>query len=126
MGLNKIWKIIIKQYNFGPFLGGLKDMATYTAFYVTILNFTLIAVTAYNTTLREYILSKVPWFSFPLFMAALIVLVLIGMVCEFKFIYPSIWVFRNRQEYTHQSLLRKDLKKILDRLDELEEEIKKK
>jgi type I restriction-modification system DNA methylase subunit len=121
--LSRIWYSIIKQYNFGPLIGGIKDIAQYTAFYVTIINFILIAVTAYNTTLRDWILKELPWFSFPIFIVTLVVLVGIAMILEFKFVYPSIWAFRNKQEYTHTSLLRKDLKEVLDRLEKLEKKI---
>ncbi len=129
MGLSRF----TKQYKvFGAKLGGLKELAMHTAFYVTIINFTLIAVTAYGTTLRDPLLQTVPWITFPIFIAALILLVLIGMVFEYKFVYPSIWAFRNEQQYKHSNpirkdieLVRKDIKLVMNKLAEKEKVINK-
>lgn len=104
---------ILKQYNL-PWIGGFKETLTQVAFWVSIINFGLIAVTAYHTTIRLY----VAWLNFPLFMAVLILLVLIGLVIEYKFIVPAIWAFRGKQMFEHESELTKRIEKILERLEE--------
>lgn len=122
MKLQSVKNEALKQYNLGPWLGGLKDLAQRTVFYVALLNFVLISITAYNTTLKAYILPHIPWFSFPIFIALLLLLVAVAMVLEYKFILPSTLSYLNRQFYIHQNPIRSDLDKILKKLEKLEAE----
>jgi len=117
---NRVMGKVVRQYNLGSWLGALKDLFGRTAFYISIGNFVLIAVTAYHTTLRDPILGWLPWFTFPLFMGVVVMLVLLAMILEYKFVVPSSITFINRQVYEHRSLLRRDLEQITERLTEME------
>jgi len=114
--LSNIRAKITKQYVLGTSIGGLKEIAMMAAFYITILNFIQIAIVAYWTTLREFILQAAPWFTLPIYFLFLIVLAALGMVFEYKVMYPSWYAFRNKQEYEHQSPIKKDLEKIKKQL----------
>jgi len=120
-----IWTKALKQYPANKKIGGFKDIALHTAAWLSFVNFGLIAVTAYHTTLREFILAYIPWMSLIIFMLLLSLCVAIFMVIEYKFIIPSTWAFRNAQQYEHKYPIKKDLEKLSKKLDELEKLIKK-
>ena len=76
-----------------PWVGEFKKTLAQAMFWVTPINFIMIAGTFYFTTLR-YIL---PWFKLPVFVAFVIVGAIGILIIEFKFITPSIWAFRGKQ-----------------------------
>ena len=98
-----------KQHNI-PWVGMLKDLAVMTMFYVSIINFILIALTAYYTTLRPVIMAHAPWFKVWMFLLVLVGLSLIGMLLEYKFVYASYFAFRNKQEFEHENLIKKEIR----------------
>jgi len=124
-GKMEIKKLLARQYNFGPWLGGFKDLFSRTMLYISIINFILIAITAYHVTLKVFLLQYLPWMSFWMYFIGLVVIVLLAMVLEFKFIIPSHYTFLNRQEFEHQNLIRKELEGIKKELEELRKELKK-
>lgn len=107
---------LFKQYKL-PWVGGAKEVLAQVAFYVSAINFFLIAVTAYHTTLSVYLVDWVPWMTFPLFMGILIVLLVGTMVLEYKFIVASLYTFRGKQMFEHESQVVDKLNEILKRLD---------
>jgi uncharacterized membrane protein len=123
--ISTLWQKITKQNETKAWIGGLKEVLGHTVFWVSMINFVLIAVTAYNTTLYIYINLYFQWMTFPIFMLFLVVLVAIAMLIEYKIIIPSVMAFRNKQEYEHQNLLRKDLDEIKERLKGIEDSINK-
>ncbi len=122
--LKLIKKTLLKQYNIGSAVGGLKDLAIRTMVYVTAINFLLLVVTAYSVTLRDFMIQYLPWINFPMFIGAIIVTILIAMVIEYKFILPSTWGFTNRQQYEHRNPIREDLSEIKERLTGIEEHLR--
>ena len=115
-----MWARLTKQYKASGKIGGAKDLLMRTLFYVSIINFILIAITAYHTTLRDTLLSWFPWLNFPIFLGILVVGLLLLMVLEYKIVLPSSWAFSNRQQYEHQNLIRKQLDKIEETLSEIQ------
>jgi len=116
-----IWSRLTNQYKVSGKIGGLKDLLGRTLFYVSIINFILIAVTAYHTTLRDTLLSWFPWLNFSIFLGVLVVGLLLMMILEYKIVLPSTWAFTNKQQYEHQSLIRKQLDGIEKTLSEIQE-----
>ena len=106
-----------KQYNFGARLGGFRILVANIMFYVSMINFLLISVTAYSTTLRDPIRLHLPWFNFPVFVCIMLFLFLIGAIIEHKFVVPAITSYTNSQWYKHKNPAREDLEKILNKLD---------
>ena len=106
-------KRVLRQYKI-PWIGGFKETLSQVAFWISMINFIMMGGTFYYTTLR-YI---APWFSFPIFLAIVTVIVLIGLVIEYKFIVPSLWIFRGRQMFEHQSEITEKLDEILKLLKE--------
>ena len=118
--MKRVLKILAKQYNLGPWLGGLKDLASRAIFYLSLLNFVQISATFYYITLKPSYQQTIPWVNFGLYFGILLSLVLIVMFLEYKFVIPSMYTFLNRQEYLHQNLIRKDLKGVGARLGKIE------
>lgn len=111
----------LRQFQLGPWLGGVKDLSSHTAIYISGLNMLMIAVTAYHTTLREYIQNIAPWFNFGMFLMALFIVVFVLIIMEYKFVLPSTWAFRNMQQYKHEYPIKRDIRKLSEKLDRLEE-----
>ena len=107
-------KRVLRQYKI-PWIGGFKETLSQVAFWISMINFVMLGGTFYYTTLR-YI---APWFSPSLFLLSVVVIVLIGLVIEYKFIVPSLWIFRGKQMFEHQS-------EIMNKLDEIIELLKEK
>ena len=116
----KFWAGFTKQYKISGKIGGFKDLLMRTLFYVSIINFMLIAVTAYHTTLRDTLQAWFSWLSFPIFLGILVVGLLLMMILEYKIVLPSTWVFMNKQQYEHQNLIREQLDKIEKTLGEIQ------
>jgi len=116
----KFWESLTKQYGVSGKIGGAKDLLGRTLFYVSIINFILITVTAYSTTLRDTLQMWFPWLNFPIFLGILVVGLLLAMILEYKIVLPSAWAFTNKQQYEHQSLIRKQLDGIEKTLSEIQ------
>lgn len=117
-------KKILKQYK-TPGIGGFKEILAQTVFYITVINFILITVTAYNTTLREFFLVWMPGFKLWMFFVILIAGVLLGMILEYKFITPSQYAFKSKQLFEHESKVMDEIKKIHRLLDDINGKEKK-
>ena len=76
-----------------PWIGEFKETLAQAAFWFSLANFIMIAVTFYFTTLRHI----VPWLELWMFITSAFVAILIILVVEYKFITPSIWAFRGEQ-----------------------------
>ena len=109
-----------------PWIGGVKDIFTMVVFYMSILNFSLVAITAYNTGIRDWLIQHgLSWIKIYIWLGFMGLIALIAMVVEYKFVYPSFYAFRSKQEYTHQSPLRADLLKVLEKLDDIDKRLNK-
>lgn len=53
--MNRLLLKILRQPNITPWLGGAKELVGRTMFYIATINFLLLAITAYHTTLRPYL-----------------------------------------------------------------------
>jgi len=92
----KIPKKLLKQYNI-PWIGGAKILLVQVVFYGSCINFLLIAVTAYHTTLRGYFVNTLTWMTFPIFFISLLIILTIAMVLEYKFVLSSLYLFTSKQ-----------------------------
>ena len=86
---------------FIPKIGAVKEIFSQTVFYMSILNFIMIGFTAYNTTLRPYIVEYFDWMQAWMFILILFVILIIGMFIEYIFIMPSYYSFRGKQYSEH-------------------------
>lgn len=110
---------IPEQKRVSPFLGGLKELFSRVMFYVGIINFILIVVTAYHTSIKD--IMPIPFLAF---FSILIVGLFVAMIFEYIIVLPSSVAFSNRQSYKHDNPIKEDMNKILKKLDNIEEEIK--
>lgn len=110
-----------------PVIGPLTDLLSYSAIWIGMMNFLMIAVTLYSTTLRERILSYLPWMNLGYFLTFLFIIVIGIVICVYKFIVPSYYEFRSSQYKRHGNMntsgnenLRETLESIDRRLAALE------
>lgn len=104
----------MKQYHI-PKIGAFIHVLYLTMPLLSVGAYTMSAITMY-TVLLPYLKPVVPWLSAPVFFGFAILLCVILVVIFYCFVYPSYMTFQNRQEYSHNSLLRKDLEKIKEKL----------
>jgi hypothetical protein len=106
---------ILKQYNVKR-IGSFIHVLYLTMPLFGLGAYTMSAITMY-TVLLPYIQPLAPWFSAPVFIGVCFILCALLVFCFYKFVYPSYMTFQNRQEYNHNSLLRKDLEAIKKKLN---------
>lgn len=111
-------KLIPKQRRVGKFIGGLKELFARISFYISIINFIQVTVMAYYTTIRN-----VSDISFTLYLLILAILILAVMIFEYTIVMPSQIAFLNWQVYTHDNPIRRDLEKVMAKLEEIEKKL---
>ena len=119
--MHRLMKHIPSQKKTGPLIGGLKELFGRTSFYITVINFMLLIVTAYYTTIRDFVNMPFIWFF-------VIIMLILGfaMLIEYVYILPSSMIFQNSQSYKHENPFKNDIQLILNRLDEIEQKIDRK
>jgi len=109
---------LFRQYDLGPYVGGVKDLAQRSLFYVTAINFVLTVGISYSVFVNQ-------WFGIGVFLGLLAFAILVMMLVEYKFILPSTWGFVNRQTYKHYNPLLTELEKFEKNMDKRLEAIEK-
>lgn len=92
-----------------PWLGAIIDSLYTSLPILSILNFLSIQIVLY-ASIRGYIGHWVPWLTFTWFIIFMVILTLVIMVFVYKFVIPSLWVWRGRQLYGHDSKLMDEVK----------------
>ena len=100
---------IMAQKNIGKVWGVTAQIAGQLSIFVGMMSMSLIAVTAYNTTLAGWLSEKGIHISFWMFALVLILLIAIPAVLIWKFALPSFFSTLNEQAYEHDNPIRKDL-----------------
>lgn len=122
-GIPKMFKWLISkiptQRNTGQVIGAAHVLLGRTTFYISIINFLLLIVTAYYTTIRNFIAVPFIWF-----LSFTVLIVIFAMIIEYVVILPSSIIFNNIQMYKHDNPLKDDIKLVLERLDDIEEQLK--
>ncbi len=113
--LGAFMEFFLKQYNI-PWLGAFMESFFVTLPMLSVFSFWAIFTVLY-ANIRPYLLQHIPWLTFWIFMVAIVVIGLIGMVVVYKFIILSIWLFRKKQMSDFE-------KQMLDRMDVLETTLK--
>jgi len=105
-----IKRFLLKQYDTGPWLGGLKSLYNGAMGYQAMISFFLIALTAYNTLLlREEFRGIASFINFPTFIAVLLCILIGLMIFVYKVEVPSLHTYANLQVFKHHNLLRKQI-----------------
>ena len=123
VGRSEMNNKIFRQKNIGTQWGMIAQTVAQISIFIAIINLLLLAVTAYNTTLRVWF----EYYSIPLgfwtFMSVIAVLLLIAAIAAYKFALPSFFSFWNEQFYTHDNQLRKDIENLQLSIDELSKKV---
>jgi hypothetical protein len=105
---------LLQQHNI-KWIGPLIHVLYLTTPMFGVAGYTMSAITMY-TVLLPYLKPIAPWLTAPVFFGSCFMLCIILIFCFYKFVYPSYMTFQNKQEYSHNSLLARDLAKIKKRL----------
>lgn len=99
----------------GPLLwwGRFRFMFGHAAFYMSAVSIALLAPTAYNTTIREWVLDYFGWdMPFLVFMVVLVFVIIFGIILEYVVSVPAIIAVSNEQMYKHESPIDRDFKAV--------------
>ena len=96
------------------YIGAIKNILARSTFYISILNFAMLAVTSYSV-----VVWKVLPISFWLFFLILVLMIVGMMIFDYTIMLPSEMSFMNWQAYKHNNPIRKDLEEIKEKLEEL-------
>jgi len=92
-----------------PYLGAARNLFVRSMFYISFINFLMLALTTYTVVVRDVV--EIP---FVMFIAGLIVIVAISLLFEYCVVLPSETSFMNKQVYEHDNPVKDDLKEIKD------------
>lgn len=109
----------MKQRNI-PWLGAFVEALYMSLPIVSVINFASIAIVLYSD-IRPYLLEHLPWVQLWMFLLALSSFVSISMLLVYKFLLPSIWTFRGRQMFGHESKVITTLNRIEERMGKTKE-----
>ena len=96
------------------YIGGLKLLLARSSFYISILNFLMLASTSYIVVIKNYF-----YIPFCLFLLTMVAMVVGAMIFEWAIMMPSEIAFTNWQTYEHNNPIRTDLESIKRDLEEL-------
>ena len=117
MEMQKVKMKIPKQKRI-KYIGGLKLLLARSSFYISILNFLMLASTSYVVVIKKYF-----YIPFWLFLFCMILIVIGAMVFEWAIMLPSEISFTNWQIYEHNNPIRRDLESIKHDLEELKKRL---
>ncbi len=127
--MNKTFKILLaklaKQRNTNPHIGAVLNVYSATGIIYAPLTLMGVATTVYGLWGGEIIREWLPWFTFPMMLGCMVLVILIMMVVFYKVIIPSQVAFSVGQQYKHRNPLVADMQKILRKLDKIEDRLEK-
>lgn len=97
-----------------PYVGAARNLFVRAMFYISLLNFIMLALTTYTVVVRDVI--EIPFY---MFILGLIVLVCVSLLFEYCIVLPSETAFMNKQVYEHGNPVRDDLQELKGTLQEL-------
>jgi len=101
-------------------------MYNHAVFYVGAIQLVLIAAVAYNTTVQPWVAQYLGWsIHFWQYCAALIAILVVGMVLEFTLGVPALIAISNEQTYKHESPVKADFAMVKKKQEELEGKLNK-
>jgi len=112
----------MKQRNI-PWLGALIDSLYVSLPVLSFVNFFAILTVLY-ANIHPYLQEHLPWLRFWVFLIIVGVLATILALLVYKFVVPSLWTFRGKQMFTHESAIVDKLDKLLEKVDKLEKKKK--
>ena len=129
----RIRNLIFQQYlPFGMWLGAFQSQVYSAQSNIGVIQFLLIVVMAYQSTIRAFLFPIFPWINFGWFLIIGTILFLLLMIVDYKIMMPSRMAYGNFQTYKHPNpvfeeikTIKKNQDKILEQLKELQEEIKR-
>lgn len=115
---------IFEQKRMSKKWGGLKHTYQQSLIYLTFWNFTMLTITAYNTTIKPYFWNYDIYLEIWHLALFMIFFVIFVMLLEHKYSLPSLYNYTWDMGYKNSTLLKSDIKKILEEIEKLKKEIK--
>lgn len=120
--LSTIRKTLLRQYMI-PYVGPVKSLFGGVLFYLSPISFIMLSITTYKVAIAPWAALHASWLSLWVFLGILPVVIILGLIVEFKFVVPSITSYSNVQGYIHNSPFVRDLQIVLKKLDEIKKKL---
>jgi uncharacterized integral membrane protein len=106
--------------------GRFRFMYSYAVFYVGLIQLVLVAMVAYNTTLKPGLVAYLGW-DITLWQYGIVlgVIVIAGMALEFVFGIPALIAVSNEQMYKHDSPIKTDFVEVKKKQEEIDGKLNK-
>lgn len=117
--MQKLAATALKQYRFKG-VGFVRTMMAYLMFYLAPINFLLLVWTAWHTTISLWAYDHAPWLNIWIFLLIISVVLLLGLILEFKLVLPSMVAFQNTQAYQHSNPIAADFRTVMAKLEKIE------
>ena len=108
----------MKQRNI-PGLGAVVESAFNTLPVLSAINFLSILAVLY-ASVREYLIDWVPWINVWSFFGIMCGVGLVLMAIVYIFVLPSLWAFRGKQMFEHESQIMDKLEALQKTVDEID------
>ncbi len=103
---------LIGKYFEGSYIGGFLDTYGRATVVISGIQFMIVVVILYTTSLQSAIAQYLPWMSFWLYILLAVLLVLGLLIFSRLMIIPSAYTFTNKQLWENNNPMRKKLEKI--------------
>ena len=123
MVLNKIIKIVLRQYNTGTWLGWFQSVYGQVQGNLGTIQFIIITVMAWGSNIGSNLREIFPWMNFTLYIIAFILGSAILMLLNWKLVYPSIVLLSNQQGYQHGSPIKADFETVNSEIELVKKDI---
>lgn len=112
----KKYSMKLRQHNLGNWIGGIIDAFNRVAFFITAINTIMIIAMFYGMTAGPWLVERLPWLTFPVFMSLAVFGIIVAMVLAYMFLLPSSMSFFNKHFYKHKNPMKRDLDLIKKKL----------
>lgn len=119
--------IVFHQYNLGSWIGAFRTQFANAQFYLSLIQFFLVAITAYDSVfIKSTLRLWIPIMTMGLFLLIFLVFQGLAMWLDYKFVLPAVISFNNKQAYQHENPVTYwlgNINKRLDKLDNIEKQV---
>jgi len=99
-----------------PWLGALVDALYVSLPILSFVNFLAILTVLY-TNIHPYLQEYLPWLRFWVFLIIVGILATVLAILVYKFVVPSLWTYRSKQMFTHESEITNKLNQLIGKVN---------
>ena len=115
---SSLYKLIARQVPI-RWIGTFRQLFGGASTWITLAVLAFTAITAWNTPTAMIIREYIPWLNLGVFMSIIVLVMVVAVWVEHKFVQPAIMLYWNKMHFTHGNPQQKQLDRIEKKIDEL-------